>query len=228
MRYLKILGVALVAMFSLGVTVTSAFATLPDISIALGGAYPIHLNFADNKETPTKLETTGGSKLEGKGLLVLLLVTELSALGTFEALFLNVKEGAKECNSVGDKKEEVLTKGTFHIVYPTLSPLTIGIAFLVEEVTIECAKVKVKVKGCALSSITHPKNSSEDVELITGALEGKNGKNTLTKYDNDEGNSVECKLEANFGTGFLQAAEIVGEPIHIVSLESKMFTIQNI
>jgi len=39
---------------------------------------------------------------------------------------------------------------------------------------------------------------------------------------------VECKLEANFGTGFSQVAEVVGEPIHLVALESKMFTIQNI
>jgi hypothetical protein len=228
MRPLKVLGVALVTMFVFGITVTSASATLPDISIALGGAYPIHMNFSDNGTTKTRLETTGTEALKGEGLLVLLLTTELSALGNFEALFLNVKEGKTSCNSVGDKAGEVLTKGEFHIVYPSLSPLTLGVAFLVEEVVIECAKLKIKVKGCALASITHPKNSSEDVELVTSELLGEKGKNTLTKYDNDEGNQVGCKLEANFGTGFLQAAEVIGEPIHIVSLESKMFTIQNI
>jgi hypothetical protein len=230
MRHLKLVCVTLVAIFVLSITATSTFALLPDISVALEGtSYPIHMNFTDNGKTPTKLETTGGNKLEGKGLLVLLLSEkELSALGTFEALFLNVKEGAKECNSKGDKKEEILTTGTYHIVYPTLAPLTIGVAFLVKEVEIECAKVKIKLKGCALALITHPQNSNEDVMLMTLALLGAKGKNEHTEYENDSGSIVKCILEANFGPGFLQADEAVGESIHLTTLANNMFTISNI
>jgi hypothetical protein len=228
MKHLKASGVALMAMFVLGVTATSALAVLPDVSIALGGSYPIHLNFEDDKKTPTKFETTGGNKLEGKGLLVLLLsANELSSLGAFVMAILLIKEGAKECNSNGDKKEEELMKGTYHIVYPSLTPLTVGVAFLIEEVEVKCAKVIIKLKGCLLAGLTDPKTSGEDVELATVVLEGSKGKNALTEYDNTEGKSVKCILETNFGTGFLQSDEVVGEPIHLVTLESKMFTIMN-
>lgn len=60
---------------------------------------------------------------------------------------------------------------------------------------------------------------------VGGKLEGSKGKNTLTKYFNDEGHEVEAKLEANFGTGFIQTDVTVGEEIKIKALEGKMFEI---
>jgi hypothetical protein len=230
MRHLKVLGVALIAMFAFGLTATSAFATLPDLSIALGGAYPVHLQFNDVEKTGTRLNTTAGNKLSGKGLLVLLLSTALSALGTFEALFLKVKNGTTACEQEGEKnKEEVLTSGEFHLVYPTLSPLTLGIAFLLHLILIKCGAVKIHIEGCVVGKITHPEKASEDVELATGLLEGdKKGKNTITEYENEAGEKVKGILLANFGTGFLQAEEAVEEPVHLETLEKKMFTISPI
>lgn len=224
MRLIKIFGVALVAMFAFGITATSAFA-LPDISIALGGTYPIHLQFGDNGKTKSLLETTTAQALHGEGLLLLLLTTELSALGKYEALFLNVigpLPKTTNCNTEGDKKGEVLTKGEFHIVYISLKPLTLGIAFLTELITIKCEKTTTEVRGCALSSL---EAGEGEITKISGELTGKEGKNTLTKYFNDEGKEVSCKLESEFGTGFKQSAEIVREPIPLEALEGKMFEI---
>lgn len=224
MRHLKILGVALVAMFALGITATSAFA-LPDISIALGGAYPIHLQFGDNGKTKSLLETITGAALHGEGLLLLLLTKELSSLGTYEALFLNVigpLPKTTNCNTEGDKKGEVLTTGTFHVVYIKLTPLTLGIAFLTAPVTIKCEKTTTKVEGCALSTL---EAAEGELTKVSGELKGEKGKNNLTKYFNSEGKEVECKLLSNFGTGNQQSDEVVAEPIPLEVLEGKMFEI---
>ena len=152
MKQLKLLGLALVAMFALGITVTSAFA-LPDISITLGGAYPLHLNFADNGATVTKLESGAGTQLEGKGVSILLLTGELTALGTFRADFLNVTRSGTNCNSVGDATNVVLTEGSFHIVYTNLSPLTLGTLFLPKTVIIDCGKLEIEVKGDVIAGM---------------------------------------------------------------------------
>jgi len=223
MRHLKILGIALGAMFALGITATSAFA-LPDISLLPGESFPLHLNFADNGETVSSLETTGGAKLESKsGLLLLLLVEELGSLGTFDALFLKVKEGNTECHTTGDSAGTVLLTGTFHVVLgPPAGALRV--LFLVEEFEIVCGEVKVKVKGSVLSTLEAGKES-EDLTQASGELKGKNGKPTLTEYYNDNGETVKAKLEANFGSGFQEADENVGEKVTLKALEGKMFVI---
>ncbi len=224
MRYLKILGVTLVAMFAFGITATSALAALPDISIELGGTYPLHLNLENNGTTKTRLNNTAGGKLEGVGLATLLLVTELSSLGTFRATFSGVKQGKVACNSEGDAKEVALTKGTFHVVFLTLTSdpekkLTIGIAFLPELVNLTCGSVKIKVEGCVVGPITDPATELEDVTLSTGTLLGNGkGKQNQSKYYNNEGKLVGCVLLSNFGTGFVESEENVGETIHMEAL----------
>ncbi|MFI4985143.1 MAG: hypothetical protein ACHQAV_04040 [Solirubrobacterales bacterium] len=219
MKLVKVLSIALVAVSASCITAASASA-LPDISITLGGSYPLQLHFADNGKTSWKLETTGGSKLEGKGLSLLLSVAELSALGKFEAIILGVKDNKTACNSKGAKTEEVLTKGTFHIVF---TPSVAGLLFLVEEVEIECGKVKVKVRGSAIASL----NAAEgEITEVGDKLEGAKGKNALETYLNDEGKEVKGIIEANFGTGFVQADEAFGEEVKLAAVESKMFELK--
>lgn len=224
MRHLKILGVALVAMFALGITATSALAALPDVSIALGGTYPLHLNFADNGKTATRLNTTAGNKIEGKGVATLLLWTELSSLGTFTANFLNVKEKTVACNTEGDATETVLTKGSAHVVFLTLTTdpenkLTLGIAFLPELVTVKCGKAVAKVEGCVVGPITDPANGTEDVTLATGTLLGDGkGKQKQTEYYENAGKLTKCILLSNFGTGNVQSEENIGEAVHYEAL----------
>lgn len=227
MRYLKVVGVAVVATFALGLLATSALA-LPDVHVLSGESYPLHLNYS-NATVGTKLVNTGGSKLTGEGLSLLLLWKELSALGTWEATFSKVKDGTTPCNSANDAAETVLVSGEVHVV--ELAPKKsnkAAVLYLFNEFEIICGKVKVKVKGSALSNITDPK-AEECVELLTGELTGNGkGKNTFLKDINDTPEEVEGKLEANFGTGFLQASEEVAEPVHLVVLEKKMFSILEI
>jgi hypothetical protein len=227
MSHLKASGVVFAALVVLGVTATSAFATLPDISAL---AYPLHLNFADNGTTPTKFETTAATKLEGKGVLLLLVVDKLSELGLYLIVFLHVTSGTENCNTPGDAAGEVLLgDNEVHLVYPSLSPLTLGVALLVKEVAMECGLVTIKLKGCMLAKVTHPTTGTEELALATGELTGANGQNTLTEYDNAAGTGkVKCILLSNFGAGFLQSDEVIGEAVHLVALEGGMFKISPI
>src|ERR1700685_521214 len=142
MKHLKLLGVALAALFALGITTATAFA-LPDVSLTLAGSsFPLHLDVT-LLSVATQLSTSGGAHMEGVGFLLLLLALSLTSLGTFEALFTKVREGGtNECKSPGDPKGEVLTKGTYHIVWTSLSPLTLGELFLVEPLTITCGTLE--------------------------------------------------------------------------------------
>jgi hypothetical protein len=228
MKHFEILGIAFAALCVLGVRSTSAFATLPDVSAL---AFPLHLNFADNGKTPTKFETLGGTlALQGEGVLLLMLAKALGSLGSYLMLFLRVTlSGGESCNTAGDAKGEVLLpENEYHVVYPSLSPLTLGVAFLVKEFSFKCGLVEVKVRGCMLAKITEPSTEAETT-LATVVLLGTGGKNELTEFDNAEGTGkVKCILELNVGAGFAQADVSVGETVHLVALESGMFKISPI
>jgi hypothetical protein len=242
MRQLKLVGVALVAISAfLIVTATSAFAAevkLPSVHVLSGETYPLHLNFADNGKTAGELETAAGGRLEGKGVLVLLLTTELSALGLFDALFLKVTlfKTVEPCSSTGDAKGEVLLEGAFHVVPISLSPLELGVAFLLlKELTIECTGgLKIKVRGCALSSLEKLPAESEDTTEVGGSLltNGK-GDNKLINYFGDKEEKLKCALESNEGVKFVLAGENIGEQIVLKALPPevgglpKMFSILN-
>src|ERR1700728_6075 len=129
MKRLKLVGVLMGALFVLAAMATSAFA-LPDLSVTLtGGKYPVE---ATGKVTgKTSLGTSSGVALSGEGVTLTLTQAELSALGTFTTSFTKVKQGSIECHSNGDAAGVVLVKGEYHIVYTSLSPLTLGTLFLV-------------------------------------------------------------------------------------------------
>jgi hypothetical protein len=229
MKYFRVF-VGLAALFAFSIMATSAFA-LPDVSITLGGAYPIHLD-RTLLSTKTALETTSGSKLAGEGLLVLFLFLELTSLGKFEALFLNVKEeggGAAKCNSTSDKTGEVLTKGTFHVVLLTNGSVKqLGDLLEPEEVKIECGEVKIKVKGTLLSPQLQEGTEATEFNTVLFALEGNGkGKQKQTKYLNDSGTESAALLLSNFGSGFLESNEVLVAPteITLLTLENKMFVI---
>lgn len=228
MRHLKVLGVALVAMFAFGLTATSAMAvTLPDIHVALNEAYPIHFNFESKTAPKTVLETTGGSKLEGTGLSVLFLVTELSALGTFAVDFFKVLKGTTPCNSTGDAKEVVLLSGEFHLVTLAETPsLIVGVLFLFKQLEIVCSKAKVEVRGALVSPVTLT-GTGDNVTGISTWLQGSKGKAKTINYLNDAGGTETALLESEFGTGFLESSETTSEPVTVLVLNKKMVEILN-
>jgi len=243
MKRLKLLGVTLVAMCAMGLMATSAFA-LPDISITLCGVgvanctnYPLHLNYLSNT-VKTKLEGLA-NVLSGEGLHILLLIGLLTDLGTFRAIFLKVeKAGVEKCFNQGvEANGEVLTEGTFSVVYTSLAGSTQGLQlgelFLPKELTgateILCPTNtnKVKVKGDVISSINgQGATSNTQITGVKGSLAGSGGHATIKTFWNDAGVALLAKLESNVdNSSFKESNQVVeGEP-ELTALEAKMFVI---
>ncbi len=240
MKRFKILGVMLAAMWAMGLMATSAFA-LPDISITLG-SYPLHLNYLSNT-VKTTLESTAGSVLSGEGLHVLYLTGELTALGTFRAIFLKVVKGTEKCFNQGvEAAGEVLTEGSFHIVYTSLAGsaqgLQIGILYLVKEMNgttttppgIKCptSGIEVKVKGSVIGSINVGSTGEGERIGQKSVLNGSLGKQNIRAYWNDAGTGLLAKLLSSAGAGFVESNQIVeGEP-EATALNSAMYKITGI
>jgi hypothetical protein len=215
-------------MFTLGITATSASAlVLPDVHALAESEYPLHMQFNDNGKTPSKIIDVAGNILEGKGLFLLFLLKNLSALGEFEVAYLNVvkvnKTGNISCNTVGDKKGEILVKGEFHIV-PINTNHEDGILGLFKEFTVECGAARIKIKGAIVATINYKgMGETSDFTELCGELKGNGaGKNNLTEYLNDSGSKVKAILESEFGNGFKQMALEVGEEVCQAALNKGM------
>jgi len=223
MKCFRLFGVALMAMFALGVTMASSASALPDVSVLPGELTLVHLDVTD-LTVATKLSNPV-EVLRGTGLLLLLLADELTSLGTFEALFTNVVDEADvECHSVDDESGEVLTSGTYHIVYTSLSPLEIGALYLVLPLEIECASLTIKIEGSVLSSLK-PAASGTDQTSVAGVLKGNGeGKPNLVNYYNDGGTIVKAKLTVHAAGGTAkEGAEEVEEEVTVYALQGSEY-----
>src|ERR1700733_11366684 len=140
MLWLKLVSVLMGALLAFALAATNALASLPDISITLSGTYPLHIE-STRPNAKTSITTAAGVELEGTGLKQLVLVKELSALGTFTVVFSNVhlpNQAGKECNSEGDAKGVVLMTGEFHLVPFRLTPPELGILHLITTFIVKC------------------------------------------------------------------------------------------
>jgi hypothetical protein len=230
MKRLKLVGVLLGALFALGMMATSALAalSLPDISVTLtGGVYPVHAQGSSAVGAKTALETTGGGVLNGTGVTLLLLTTELSGLGTFTSDFTKVENPeAIKCHSAGDAAGVVLLGGEFHLVPISLSPLNIGILFLVTEFEVECpAGINVLVRGNVLGSVTGIGSEGTELTGFGGVLEGEKGKQKISEYYNDGGTKIKTKLESEAGAGFTASSQQVENEVKLQVLGSQMIVI---
>jgi hypothetical protein len=229
MHRLKLLGVLIGALFALGAMAASASAfTLPDISIALGGTYPLHAEGSLPTTAATELSNAGGSVLTGEGVSLLLLTIELSNLGTFSSTFLKVRRAKEPCHSVGDEQGVVLVAGEFHIVLgPGGTKKLLYILFLVTRFLIICESgLEVDVLGTELGTFAlNGEVETEQYETARGKLTAKKGVPALSEYFNDGGTIVKTKLESESGGGFVKSAQNVEGELILTTLNGKMFTV---
>ena len=234
MRHFKLLGVAVAALCMMGIATASSAFVLPDISLTLGGTYPLHLEVT-LLTVRTALSNVVKETITGEGLLVLYLLTALGHLGTFQALFTKTVKGIEPCFSEEgiskDPSGEILTKGSWHLVYTSLANSTqglqLGILYLVSPVKIKCGPIEINVKGDTLSSVdTLAGGEATEYTSLGGILKGDGeGHPNIKFFYNEGGTSVKAKLEANFGTGFKEAAEEISELVTVTALESNMFVV---
>src|ERR1700720_4403261 len=152
MRKLRMLGVALLALFAVGaVAAATSSAVLPVFLPLATSANPV--KFIDKSGAGT-FRTAGGTVLtatsdESTGEYL------STALGEFDILFLGVKSSGVACTGLPDTVSgSVLVKGTFHLVYLlALSAKHVGVAFLLNEVHFSCSIVLVRLRGCMIGLI---------------------------------------------------------------------------
>jgi hypothetical protein len=234
MRCLKLFGVGLVALLTLALTASSSFAQLPDVSIALGGTYPLHLEVT-LLNVRTELTTTGTSAINGSGLLLLFLTEQLTSLGSFELLYTSIlnPSGAASCISENGTTKDgsglILTLGTFHIV---LVPPhgSLGLLFLLQPLKVICGGITIHLRGSILSLITNA-TGTEGTEYtgLTVELKAKSGEAgvpEVSEYLNEGGTIVKANLETDFGSEFISSAEVVATSVTATALEGKMFVIK--
>jgi hypothetical protein len=208
MNYARVLG-TMTVMLALGaIAAASAVAALPMLKAS---TFPLTLEGATAATAPTLLET-GVLALEGKGAKLSLTAASAGNTGVFKARFTNVKEGSTACNSVGAPPETVVSPGKYTFVFVALTPLTIGIVFAPENLTVECGVEKVKIKGQVVASVTATLNGL--VKSVKATLSGALSKQALTEYLDNTGTPVKnVFLFMNFGLGFERADENISEEI---------------
>jgi hypothetical protein len=228
MKRLKLVSVPL-ALLTLAAMTSEAVGSLPDASVALSGNYPIHAQ-AVGLTNETQLSTASGPALTGTGVTLLLLTKELSALGTFDAVFTKVRnsEGI-ECHSTGDATGVVLVSGEFHIgnIF-RFSLIRIGWIFLILEFEAECpGGISVLLRGDVVGGANNIGSEATELTGFGAVLEGKEGIQTISEYYNNGGTRIKAKLEVELGAGFVAADENITGELGLSVLGSQMIVITN-
>lgn len=172
MQRLKILGVALMAVFALGAfvsaTASAAVVVLPEV------------------ETKWTGESAKGSLEVLKGAAPIVCQKDKSEgffeakkpLGLFHIDFEGCKASIVPCTGLGEAKEVILTLGTAHLVFDKLGTgeaLGVGVLFLVEPTHFECIGKLFVVEGQVLCLTTYGKANKFVIVCEKGKESGDPG-----------------------------------------------------
>jgi hypothetical protein len=208
----KTLFMALFTVFILAAALgaTSAFAELPDVHVGAGLTYPVTSTgtLENGGNIVGELETEIGEKLTSTKVTVATELTKLTSLGPLTLKFNSVLEPRtkSECHSDGVGAGEVVFSGEYHVVYTTLSPVTVlnaGFLILFNEDTVLCNKeaLRIKVKAPALTRLNVAAGAEvEEFRLV--ALCTPAAKQEPKEYFNEEAKPVIANFLSNFGAGF--------------------------
>jgi hypothetical protein len=190
---------------------TPAVASLPDLHVTLGEVFPVTTT-AKVLLATVAFSTAGGAVMTGTGAEVTLTWKELSALGTYLLTINNYVKGAKKCKTAGDAAGTLLVSGEAHLVFVELSPgLKIAALFLVPKTKIECEGINLTIEGLVLGAYTGALNS--ELTEFKGSIKGEKGKQDLTKYENEKGETVEALLLSEAGSGFTKTSLNISEEL---------------
>lgn len=157
-------------------------------------------------EGSVSLETTKAEKIvcsavTGEG------VQETASSGSFHNHFTGCESAGLKCNTTGDEAGVILILGELHLVYDSLSPLSVAVLLSPGEVVLKCtALVTLKMKGNELCHGLEP-----TVHAFTHwdhCVQSK-GKSTDEHYWNDAGaEQTASLLLSKNGAAFVECAEL--------------------
>lgn len=214
MKRIRLLGVALMAVFALGV-IAAASASAQEPTKVLPEPTEAKPLMGTSKSGPGTLLTVGKNEVTCKKDTDTFSATTPN-LGTFHATFEECKTvvlGQKlTCTGVGDKEGLILLLGTVHYWLALLSAkLVAALVFLFEEFHFTCknalAKALVLVKGCA-AALAEP---TEKLTKVTKDIfkEEKSGVPDIKEVLPSEAKSeIKCITETNVNeTKFEESAQ---------------------
>jgi hypothetical protein len=206
MRYLRLFGVALVALCALGSVIAVSASALPTILPTTITA------FTGKSSGKTKLERQGGlaavecEKAKGEGT-----VEANGHLGLYHITFETCTAAGGQCTGLGDTAGNILSLGSYHLVFDTLKATLaeagVAILFLVDNVHFIC-KVpilgeilqEVFLGGMVLCLVANPTALTKVFEFQ--CKEGASDHPLLSKYYNEAGTLVKISpLMSSEGEG---------------------------
>jgi len=149
MRRFRMIGLMLASLFIIGGAVSAMAFALPTLLNSLGelAGSVKYTDYTNSKSTLTKLSgsiiTCVSARSEGE-------FTKNSVLGPFHITFSTCTglSGLVTCTGTGDTSGVILSLGTAHLVYDSLTTLGVAALLLVAPTTFSCAGVAtVETKG---------------------------------------------------------------------------------
>ncbi len=185
MKRIRILGVALAAVFAFGAVAIASAAKMPEFKPATneGKSTSTTATFTEEGEifSITCKENTGTSTIK------------TATTGTFTETFNKCKAaGIETCTGEGEKSGVIKVTGSFTLGLIKKEEAGAGIEFKPEPTKFECAGTKIEVTGCAAGPVTPTETSTTK---FTVSLKAKSG-----KQEPDEFEGASCTLKSKKGS----------------------------
>jgi hypothetical protein len=193
MKYVRLLGVALVAAGAVGALMAPLADALP--TLLVGTAEEGASTWTGKATSKTELLTETGPSYACESATTEGTVEAKQPLGLFHIHFKGCTEdGMISCSGEGEESGVFLWLGSWHLVYDTLrTGLTgsgVALLFLVSAFKFECVMSRVEVKGgMVLCLVLNPEALTKEFEFHCNKRSGSFGPEE-TKYDNQSGTQV--------------------------------------
>lgn len=129
---------------------------------------------------------------------------------------------SEECKTPGAGAGVEILSGTGGLFYIAKAEKKAGVPFALTATEIVCGTLKVKVRGTIVIPIT-PLNA-KTTKLALPFTGNGSGIATYTTYENEKGEVIKAKLEANLGSGYKECALELAETLEPTASEALTIT----
>jgi hypothetical protein len=198
---LRLFGVAVLAVFAVGVAVASSASALLPTILFLSGTTSVLLKGSLTGVGAGHFGSIGEQINAKKVTVELTALTNDTHLGAILLIFAeSINENNEECTGEGQPAGTVHVTGEWHLVYTGLgASLNVGLLVLVPATKFKCNLTNITVEGSVLSTFKEGAKEGEDI-TEAGSIaecEGANlNKPKHPKYENEAGTTVEASLKA--------------------------------
>jgi hypothetical protein len=227
MRRFRLIGLALASMLIIGGAVSAMAFALPTLLNSLGELAGV-VKYTAYTNTVNRLTKLNGKEIQCKSARAEGEFTQNSVLGPFHITFSTCEglSGLITCTGTGDASGVILSLGTVHLVYDSLTTLGVAALFLMAPTTFSCAGVATVVTKGELLCLVAPINTLvlQGTFICKEKVAGEGDPGEVT-YWNDAGEPVNVAdgLLASEGSG---AFEMAGDTLEaFISLLKEKYSI---